>query len=253
MSTCNKLFVLVALIFSTAAATAQDGIGLYIGASGSRLRFPDFQQFVDNYNDPAYIGTDAEKPLSFQPYGFGYEAGAFFRAAGFTMGVGYSKTKTLPSYARLPEGDRCFQFTNWNYSILMGYHIGKIIMPYATFAFSACHIDAYFDYHGVKSYGSEKLLNGVYASWKGIATIGVRFEKCFGHIGPYVDFNYGLGKKEYLGGSFDLTTNSTQDDFFPTDPNAAGTYNVDGALHESYRNMRLSAGVVFYLFDPLAE
>ncbi|MES2556479.1 MAG: hypothetical protein V4604_10035 [Bacteroidota bacterium] len=253
MSTSNKLYALLIFLCSTATASAQDGFSVFAGGTASRLRFPDFQQFVDKYNDPAYIGTDVEKPLSFQPFGFGYEAGLYWRGAGVTMGLGYSKTKTLPSYATLPEGDRCFQFSNWNYSILFGYHIAKIIMPYATFAFSACHIDAYFDYHGVKSYGSDKVLNGVYTSWKGIGTIGLRFEKCFGRWGPYVDFNYAFGKKVYLGGSFDLTTNSTEDDFFPTDPNAAGTYDVDGALHESYRNMRLSAGVVIYIFDPLAE
>lgn len=228
-------------------AFSQDGIAVYGGGGLSRLRFDDFQQFVNAYNDPAYIGS-TQKPLNFQHLGLAYEGGVFFRGAGITMGFGCARMKTLPSKAVFADGERRIQFDNWNYNCLLGYQIGHLVMPYFTFGISTMHIDSYYDYNGVRSYGSEKTLNGVYASWKGTGSVGVRIEKAFGRFAPYLDFNYAFKKKEYLGGSFDLTTNSTQDSSFPKDPNDAGTIDPDLALPEAYRNIRLTAGLVFYLF-----
>jgi hypothetical protein len=245
-----RLFIfLVAAIGCSGTSAAQNGIAVYGGAGLSRLQFADFEQFVTNYNDPAYIGTNVGKELKFRQMGYGYEAGAFFRGAGFTFGAGFSKTTTFASVAEVAEGERKIQFVNWNYNALVGYQIAKVVMPYFTFAFSPMHIHSYFDYNGVESYGSEKTLTGVYSSWKGIFTTGVRVEKKFGRFAPYLDINFALTKKKYLGGSFDLTTNSTQDYSFPQDPENGASIDPDLAMHDSYRNMRLTAGLIIYLFQ----
>lgn len=246
----RQLFLsLACCCFLISQAFSQNGIAVYAGAGCSRLRFDDFDRFVTAYNDPSYLGTTGGNKLQFQHMGLAYEGGVFFRGAGVMMGFGFARMKTRPSIASFPDGERRIQFDNWNYNCMAGYQISRFIMPYFTFGISAMQIDSYYDYNGVRSYGSEKILNGVYSSWKGTASLGVRVEKSFGRFAPYLDFNYVFKKKEYLGGSFDITTNSTQDYSFPQDPKNAGSIDPDLALPEAYRNIRLTAGIVFYLFQ----
>jgi hypothetical protein len=244
-----RQLLFLAVITCSGTAFAQNGVALYGGAGFSRLRFDEFKDFVTAYNDPSYLGTTGGKELKFQPLGMAYEGGAIFRGGGVMMGLGFARMKTFSSVAGFPDGERHIQLTNWNYNFMAGYQIAGFLMPYFSFGISAMHIDSYYQYGDVRSYGSEKTLSGIYSSWKGTGSLGIRIEKAFGRFGPYVDFNYAFKKKEYLNGSFDITTNSTEDYSFPQDPKNAGSIDPDLALPEHYRNIRLTAGIVFYLFQ----
>lgn len=243
----KKSLILSLLLLGTGSSLSQNGIGVYGGGGVSRLKFTPFEEYVVKYN--AAYGLTGEDQMKYKNTGVGYEYGFLVRMVGITMGWNISKTTTRPTTAVFAEGERRIQFVNYESQFVTGYQIAKTIMPYFSFGFSNMHIDSYYMYGDIKSYGGEKPTNGVFTSWKLGVAFGARIEHAFGRFSPYFDFCYNLRTKEYLGGHYDLMTNSTQDYSFNSDPNYSGNLTGDGGyLEENYGNFRFNFGLTVYLY-----
>lgn len=242
----KKSLFFLAICLGTGCVFAQNGIAVYGGGTISRLKFTPFEQYVEKYNE---TNSTATQPMKYDNAGTGYEYGFLGRFAAISMGWNISKTTTHPTTAVFADGERHIQFINYESQFTVGGQIAKTIMPYFSFGFSNMHIDSYYMYGDIKSYGGEKATNGVYTSWKLGFAVGARIEHAFGRLSPYFDFCYNVRTKEYLGGSYDLMTNSTQDYSFNADPNYSGDLTGQGSsLEENYGNFRFTLGLAVYLF-----
>ncbi|MGL4598127.1 MAG: hypothetical protein ACRCYO_11380 [Bacteroidia bacterium] len=238
----KKLFALFALVLVCfGQAKAQFEFTLYGGGSINKIQFKEFETFVLNYN--AANATDITEPMKFRSWGIGYDMGLTCSVGRYFCSVGGGGNKTRETVAITKFAERHIYFRTWDLDIKVGGSFGKNkgITPYICMTTMAMQIRSYSEYNGVKSYGSDRLLNGVFTSWKLNTCLGLRLTK--GRY--YVDFAFPLNAKSYGGGSFDETTNSTEDYSFPINPAQIGSTSpvLLTPITETYRNIRLCFGI----------
>ncbi len=238
----KKLFALLALVLVCfGQAKAQFEFTLYGGGSINKLQFKEFETFVLNYNTAN--AADLTEPMKFKSLGIGYDMGFTCNVGRYFSSIGGGGNKTRESVAITKFAERHIYFRTWDLDIKVGASLGqnKGITPYISMTTMAMQIRSYSQYGDVKSYGSDRLLNGVFTSWKLNMCLGLRLTK--GRF--YMDFAFPLNAKTYGGGSFDKTTNSTDDYSFPIDPAQIGTTSpvLLTPITETYRNIRLCFGI----------
>jgi hypothetical protein len=234
-----SLFVLV--LVCSVSAKAQFEFTLYGGGSINKLQFKEFETFVANYNTAN--ANDLIDPMKFRSLGIGYDMGMTCNVGRFFTAIGGGGNVTRETVAKSKYSERHIYFRSYALDIKAGVSLGANMgfSPYISMTTMAMQIRSYSEYSGVKSYGGDRVLNGVFTSWKLNTCLGARFNrKRF-----YIDFSFPLNAKSYLGGSFDKTTNSTTDYSFPIDPGQIGTTSATllTPMAETYRNIRLCFGV----------
>lgn len=243
----KHLVLLIALGFST-IGKGQEGFAVGFGGISSYLQFQPFEEYVITYNDQFSSSSTFTEPLSYNPFGTGYEGNFQYRIGKLYTALRVGKTSSFASKASFTSGDRVFKFRNYGFDVVAGFTIGKIISPYITLTINSMNIDTYFKYpNGFESYGSERPLSGVYTSNKLYSVAGLRIEKALGRIGLYLDASYPLIAKTYLGGSFDKDAIQTDSPYFPINNATYGDLMTENAMPETYRNIRLGIGIMFYL------
>jgi hypothetical protein len=241
----KRWMIITAMVISI-KANSQEGFAIGIGGIGSYLQFTPFKEYVVTYNNQ--FNSSLEKPLDFNPIGVGYEGIFQYRIGKLYTAIRVGKSSTFASKATFASGDRVFKFRNYAFDVVTGFTLGELVTPYITLTINSMNIDTYFVYpKGFESYGSERPLSGIYTSNKLYSVAGLRFEKAFGSLGFYLDASYPLIAKTYLGGSFDKNAIQTDSPYFPSDNTTYGDLVVDNALPETYRNIRLGIGILFYL------
>jgi hypothetical protein len=248
-----KLKLIIGSLFFTQFIFAQVELKLHGGLCVNRLQFPAFQNFVDSYNLEQAQFNDILSPLEFKQIGYGFDFGGQVIWSRFVFGFGGSETRTLPSEATFKNSySRGIQFRGYTFDMILGGKIGNVetnVIPYLDFGTQALHIHSWFDYDGIKSYGTEGRYNGVWTSWKLLGAIGVKFQHTFDRFGFYVDLNAPLRMSTVNGGTFTHSDNTTSGGYFF--PKLAGepTFEPANSLPQAYRNIRLSMGVVINIIQ----
>jgi hypothetical protein len=233
--------LLVFALLSSFIANAQFEFTLYGGGSVNKIQSKEFETFFLNYN--AANAATLTSPMKFKSVGYGYDMGFTCMVGRYFSSIGGGGNVTRESVGKTAISERHIYFRSYDLDIKVGPALGgsKSIIPYISMTTMAMQIRSYSQYGDVKSYGSERLLNGVFTSWKLNTCLGLRIQKGL----FYMDMSYPLNAKSYLGGTFDKTTNSTDDYSFPIDPAQIGSTSAVllTPMTETYRNIRLCFGI----------
>lgn len=241
----NYKFFIIILLF-VFKGYSQDGFAIGGGLTMNYLQFQPFETYVVSYNTVNAASTGFT-PLKYNPYGFGYHGFVQYRIGKLYSAINILKTNAFNSKANFDKGKREFDFKNYTFDVNLGCKI-KSITPYITLSINSLNIESFFKYAtGERSYGSEFGISGVYSSFRMFSGLGLRYEKKVNRMGWCIDACYPLNAKHYLGGSFDKQTNATNAISFPQDHANYGTMETDLFMPETYRNIRLNLGLIFYL------
>jgi|GEM_PF-6374406 len=215
------------------------------GVSSFRLNFPGFKTYLDSYNEQNNTSSMI-KPAKFNPYGIGYHFGGMVRISWFVTGINIGHVSGFESKATYTyDQSRSFQFKNTYFDLQLGGRIGGkkfAFIPYVNMSINSLHLNTFFTYDKVKSYGGEKNLNGIYTSWRLIGSAGGRLEYRFTKmIGVFLDMSFTINKSEYLGGDFAESNSATDAKYFQSTATQDQTSAITGGLKEVYR---ISRGVL---------
>jgi hypothetical protein len=251
MNNFLKLLLASSVMF-TLQAPAQSLLRVKLsgGATLTRLQFGDMDLFVQNYNNAnaAFL----KKEMKFRQMGYGLNAQFGVDVAQMYTAIGIGTSRTLASVGKLNEAERRIYFRSWNFDVLAGFWIKNTVAPYFGMAINAMQLRSFLKYNnGIESWGSERLLNGVFWSWRAEFVVGARIQRPLGssRILWFADFLFPVTKKPRIEFGFSEVTNSTEDYDFPLDPGSIGSGNplLLAPLVQNYRNMRLSFGLTFLL------
>lgn len=245
--------VFFALLFCTTAVQAQSIVRVKAsgGVTLTRLQFEQMNTFVANYN--AANAAFLEKEMKFRQNGYGLNAQFGVDVGKMYSAIGFGTSRTLASVGKLAEAERHIHFRSFNLDVLVGGWIKNTIAPYIGLTTNAMQVRSFTKYdNGIKSWGSERLLNGVYWSWRMEFVTGVRIQRPLGNgnVRWFADFLFPITKKPRIEFGFTNRTNTTEDYDFPVDPGAIGSTTpvLLEPLVQNYRNLRLSFGLTFLLY-----
>jgi hypothetical protein len=247
-----KFFIALSVfVFSSAHAQSLVRVKLSGGITLTRLQFEQMDTFVINYNvaNAAFL----DKEMKFRQSGYGLNAQFGVDVAKMYTAIGIGTSRTLSSVGKLNYGERTIYFRSWTFDVLVGGWIKNTIAPYFGMTTNAMQVRSFVKYdNGIKSWGSDRLLNGVFWSWRAEFVVGTRVQRSLngGKILWFADFLFPVTKKPRIEFGFDKRTNSTEDYAFPIDPGTIGSTTpvLLEPLVQNYRNMRLSFGLTFMLF-----
>ncbi|MCU0434985.1 MAG: hypothetical protein MUC87_16125 [Bacteroidia bacterium] len=245
------LFGLQLLGLCNANAQSLVRVRLSGGVMVTRLQFEGMNTFAANYN--AANAGSLKKEMKYRPMGYGLNAQLGVDVAAMYTAINIGTSRTLTSMAELEESRRRIFFRSWNFDVLAGGWIKNTIAPYFGMAVNAMQLRSFTKYNnGIESWGSERLLNGVFWSWRAEFVVGARVQRSLngGRILYFADFLFPVTKKPRIEFGFTERTNSTEDYDFPLDPGTIGSSNpvLLEPLVQNYRNMRLSFGLTFLLY-----
>lgn len=242
-----RIILIVFCFISIFKAKAQEGFGFSLGTTYTQLQFPLFNDYVSTYNT-INAGNSLTEELKFQPSGLGMNLGMQYRILSLYTGINMSRTATFASKAVFTSGERIYTFKNYTFDVVAGFTIKSLVSPYITLSINAMNIESYFAYlNGLKSYGSEFGISGIYSSSRMFVGAGLRIEKKINRFGFALDGCYPINSVHYLGGSFEKQANATDAPMFPQNHSDYGTLDLEKALPETYRNIRFSASLIYYL------
>ncbi|MGL5891514.1 MAG: hypothetical protein ACRC3B_16610 [Bacteroidia bacterium] len=249
----TKFIIALLLLLGTSKIEAQSLIRIKLsgGITLTRLQFQQMDRFVMNYN--AANAAFLEKEMKFRQNGYGLNAQLGVDVANMYTAVGVGTSRTFSSIGKLTEAERHIYFRSWNLDVLVGGWIKNTIAPYIGMTTNAMQLRSFTKYNnGIESWGSERLLNGVYWSWRLEFVTGVRIQRPLRseRVKWFADFLFPVSKKPRIEFGFDKLTNSTLDYTFPVDPGTIGSTSpvLLEPLVQNYRNMRLSFGLTFMLY-----
>jgi hypothetical protein len=245
------LLVLPAMLWLPASAQSLVRVKLSGGLTLTRLQFQQMDTFAMNYNsaNAAFL----EKEMKFRQNGYGLNAQFGVDVAGMYTAIGISTSRTFTTVGKLTEAERRIYFRSWAFDILVGGWIKNTVAPYIGMTTNAMQLRSFTKFNnGIESWGSERVLNGVYWSWRLEFVTGVRIQRPLGDGRAmwFADFLFPVSKKPRIEFGFDKLTNSTEDYSFPLDPGTIGSSNpvLLEPLVQNYRNLRLSFGITFMLY-----
>jgi opacity protein-like surface antigen len=242
-----RLMMFVFCFVAIVKVNAQEGFGFSVGTTYTNLEFPLFNDYVSSYNT-LNSGSGLQEELSFQPGGLGMNVGMQYRILSLYTGINMSRTATFASKAVFSSGERNYTFKNYTFDVIAGFTIKSLLSPYITLSINAMNIESYYSYsNGIKSYGSEFGISGIYSSSRMFVGAGLRLEKKINRFGFALDGCYPINATHYLGGSFEKQANASDSPLFPQNQSDFGTLDLDKSLPETYRNIRFSASLIYYL------
>lgn len=236
------LFSLVLLTVTQVSSFGQMQVQLQAGVNAFRLNFPGFQSYLSSYNTQN-AGSDMIDSAKFNHYGAGYHVGGIFRYGWFVSGLDIGKSSGFRSTAKYTyDQSRSFQFKNYYFDLQIGGRIGSnkfAFCPYLSMSVNTLNLHTFYSYGKIDSYGGERILSGVYTSWRLLGRAGGRFEYNFTErIGAFADLSFTLNKSEYLGGSFDESNSATDSHSFQAYATQDQLDAITNGLKEVYRITR---------------
>lgn len=240
-----KYLILLLLCGIILNSHTQQELSFSFGGGLSYLQFKPFEDFTNSYNEQ--LSSTITKSLKYNPFGFEVNVGLSYCVNKLYSGLRLGTSKSFTSKAEFEDGSRNFNFRGYNFDIIAGLKFGKVI-TYFSMSLHSLNINTFYEFDGgIRSFGSDHNLSGVYTSSKMQGSLGLRFEEKQNKFGYFFDFLFPLNSRKYLGGTFYKQTNTTDAPFFPQENSNYGTLDSDLALPQSYRNIRLNIGFIYYL------
>ncbi len=169
----KKSFFLFFLLISKLSGYSQT-MDIHFGVLTGNYFYRAMDSLALSYNN--FYKNDAGglvKEMEFKSAAIGWQAGTTFSADVINFSIDVSRLKSAVTRAEWSLGyNRGLQLKSYLFDLDVGFFVTPSENPFRlsvglVLTLQSTHIESFFEFDKVRSYGSESSFNGVWASWKG--------------------------------------------------------------------------------------